>query len=112
MVLRTAWRAPVDAYKWLRTWTFVLALGRKGALWEGAFADSWPSHERLQAALLRAARDEAAAYLSRLGPRPARRRRRRLAALERKRAAAKAGKGKTKTSRSSSPEAGSARDEV
>ena len=86
-ILRVAWRTPVDVFRWVRRVYYAAVLGHGTLGVPRALLPDWPSHERLEAALLRAAIAEAQAYLGRLGPRAAARRRRRVAARDRKLAA-------------------------
>ena len=76
----SSWRAPVDAFRYGRRLLVAAALGHRSSFLGLLAPASTPSHERLEAAMLRAAREECLAYLSRVGPRAAARRKRRLAA--------------------------------
>lgn len=80
-VARVAWKTPADAFRYGRRAYYAAVLGHKTAGLPAFLAPrDWPAHERLEAALLRAAIDESVAYLARLGPPAAARRKRRLAA--------------------------------
>ncbi|KAH8063296.1 hypothetical protein JL722_2461 [Aureococcus anophagefferens] len=90
-VARVAWRTPADAWRWAGRTYRAAVLGHKSYGIPAAFLPAgWPSHERLEAALLRAAMEETRAYISRLGPRAAARRRRRIAARDKAALASKA----------------------
>ena len=86
IVLKTAWRLPRQAWLFLKTLRYYAMLYLRSTrslnyVLVKAYpaARSWPRHERLEAALLRALLAECRAYEARLGPKAAARRRRRLA---------------------------------
>ena len=87
-VFRTAWRTPADFVHVLQQHYYATILGHTYASFP-TLSTAWPSHERLEAALLRAAIAESKQYLARLGPRAAARRQRRLTALNATRATTK-----------------------